>query len=260
MIMIFANIVSTIIKNLELKQIKRLHMLEINYLTILNCLDWTDPFVHWLEVFFLFFFIMHSLVFAYCILAVMLIDIWLMLLQRRRWRQIHWPQAITSTSVFSLTTPQPVSTSPVREITVSQPWVLTSSQEKASVEVCVLTVFVAVKMNIELVFIIFDYFRSVSPRGKRYSRERSYSASPVREGSRSRSQSPIRDRSPPPYNDSRSPSPSPGREKLPPMGRSPSPDRSRSPDPRDYSRGKPDRDVSVSPWVSTWVTKGLLCF
>ncbi|KAK9058546.1 hypothetical protein SSX86_023388 [Deinandra increscens subsp. villosa] len=96
------------------------------------------------------------------------------------------------------------------------------------------------------------YSRSISPRGKRYSRERSYSASPVREGSppynggsRSRSQSPIRDRSPPPDNDSRSPSPE--RERLPPRGQSRSPSRSRSPDPREYSRGKPSRDGSVSP-------------
>ncbi|XP_076916686.1 serine/arginine-rich SC35-like splicing factor SCL30A isoform X1 [Bidens hawaiensis] len=83
--------------------------------------------------------------------------------------------------------------------------------------------------------------RSVSPRGKRYSRERSYSESPLR--SRSPSQSPIRDRSPPPYNGSRSPSQSP--ERVTSAGRSPS--RSRSPDPRDYARGKPKRGDSVSP-------------
>uniref|UniRef100_A0A251VRH3 Putative SC35-like splicing factor 30A n=1 Tax=Helianthus annuus TaxID=4232 RepID=A0A251VRH3_HELAN len=98
--------------------------------------------------------------------------------------------------------------------------------------------------------------RSVSPRGKRYSRERSYSPSPARQGSppynggsRSRSQSPVKDRSPPPYNGSRSPSPGPERARLPPTSRSPSRSRSRSrsPDPRDYPRGKPDRDGSVSP-------------
>ncbi|KAD3337218.1 hypothetical protein E3N88_32738 [Mikania micrantha] len=94
--------------------------------------------------------------------------------------------------------------------------------------------------------------RSVSPRGKRYSRERSYSRSPVRSqsppyngGSRSPSQSPVRDRSPPPYNGSRSPSRSPERVKQTPTGRSPS--RSRSPDPRDYARAKPKRDASLSP-------------
>ncbi|KAI7728002.1 hypothetical protein M8C21_006069 [Ambrosia artemisiifolia] len=96
--------------------------------------------------------------------------------------------------------------------------------------------------------------RSVSPRGKKYSRERSYSRSPARArspsydgGSRSPSRSPIRDRSPPP--ESRSPSQSPEREKLSPTDRSPlrSPSRSRSPDPRDYARAKPKRDASLSP-------------
>ncbi|KAJ0510935.1 putative RNA recognition motif domain, nucleotide-binding alpha-beta plait domain superfamily [Helianthus annuus] len=101
--------------------------------------------------------------------------------------------------------------------------------------------------------------RSVSPRGKRYSRERSYSRSPVRVrsppyngGSRSPSRSPIRDRSPPPYNNgSRSPSRSPEREEQSPRGRSPirspSRSRSRSPDPREYARAKPKRDASLSP-------------
>ncbi|MFS8025663.1 hypothetical protein Hanom_Chr16g01477741 [Helianthus anomalus] len=95
--------------------------------------------------------------------------------------------------------------------------------------------------------------RSVSPRD---SPERSYSPSPATEGSppynggsRRRSQSPVKDRSPPPYNGSRSPSPSPERARLPLMSRSPSKSRSLSlnPDPRDYPRGKPDRDGSVSP-------------
>ncbi|KAJ0876507.1 putative RNA recognition motif domain, nucleotide-binding alpha-beta plait domain superfamily [Helianthus annuus] len=103
--------------------------------------------------------------------------------------------------------------------------------------------------------------RSVSPRGKRYSRERSYSRSPVRArsppyngGSRSPSRSPIRDRSPAPYNNgSRSPSRSPEREEQSPTGRSPirspsrSRSRSRSPDPREYARAKPKRDASLSP-------------
>ncbi|KAI3743172.1 hypothetical protein L1987_60877 [Smallanthus sonchifolius] len=95
--------------------------------------------------------------------------------------------------------------------------------------------------------------RSVSPRGKRYSRERSYSHSPVRArsppyngGSRSPSQSPIRDRSAPPYDGSRSPSPSPERVKPSPSGRSPSQSRSRSADPHDYARAKPKRDASLS--------------
>ncbi|MFS7918926.1 hypothetical protein Hanom_Chr03g00206921 [Helianthus anomalus] len=101
---------------------------------------------------------------------------------------------------------------------------------------------------------IYELFRSVSPRGKRYSLERSYSLLPATEGSPPynggsgrRSQSPVKDRPPPPYNGSRSPSPGPERARLPPMSRSPSRSRSLSPDPRDYPRGKPDRVGSVSP-------------
>ncbi|KAJ0872133.1 hypothetical protein HanRHA438_Chr11g0520321 [Helianthus annuus] len=67
--------------------------------------------------------------------------------------------------------------------------------------------------------------RSFSPRGKRYSRERLYSRSPVRArsppyngGSMSPSRSPVRDRSPPPYNNG---SRSPEREEQSPTGRSP---------------------------------------
>ncbi|KAJ9555489.1 hypothetical protein OSB04_010103, partial [Centaurea solstitialis] len=98
------------------------------------------------------------------------------------------------------------------------------------------------------------YSRSISPRDRRYSRDRSYSRSPVRERSpsyRSPSRSP---KSPPPYKGgSRSRSRSPVQERLPPRGRSRSPSRSpsrsrsrsrsRSADPDDYYRDMPPRKM-----------------
>ncbi|CAI9108145.1 OLC1v1007677C1 [Oldenlandia corymbosa var. corymbosa] len=94
------------------------------------------------------------------------------------------------------------------------------------------------------------YSRSVSPQERRYSRERTYSRSPVRErsppfeGSRSRSRSPGREISPP-YNGPRSRSRSPKNNQSPPraQSRSPSRSRSRSPGRGDY-RGNPERDGS----------------
>ncbi|KAL6576699.1 Arginine/serine-rich splicing factor scl25a transcript I [Orobanche minor] len=97
------------------------------------------------------------------------------------------------------------------------------------------------------------YSRSVSPREKRYSRERSYSRSPAREHSpppynstRNYSGSPVRERSPL-GSRSRSPSPSPSRHHSPVRARSPSRSRSRSPypPPAEYSRGQ-RRDRSPS--------------
>lgn len=98
-----------------------------------------------------------------------------------------------------------------------------------------------------------QYSRSISPRDRRYSRERSYSRSPARERSPSYDappRSPSREKSPP-Y--SRSRSRSPARERLPVRGggsrsRSPSRSRSRSGEPGGYYRdGPPRRDDSVSP-------------
>ncbi|KVH90860.1 hypothetical protein Ccrd_007111 [Cynara cardunculus var. scolymus] len=92
------------------------------------------------------------------------------------------------------------------------------------------------------------YSRSISPRDRRYSRERSYSRSPVRERSpsyRSPSRSP---KSPPYKGGSRSRSRSPVRERLPPRGESRSRSRSRSADPGDYYRDLPPRrDGSPTP-------------
>ncbi|XP_035837988.1 serine/arginine-rich SC35-like splicing factor SCL30A isoform X3 [Helianthus annuus] len=89
-----------------------------------------------------------------------------------------------------------------------------------------------------------QYSRSISPRDKRYSRERSYSGSPVRSPSRSPrspSRSPVKERSPP-YSEPRSRSPS--RSPV----RSPSRSRSRSGEPGDYYRDVPQRsDGSASP-------------
>ncbi|KAJ0714066.1 putative RNA recognition motif domain, nucleotide-binding alpha-beta plait domain superfamily [Helianthus annuus] len=93
-----------------------------------------------------------------------------------------------------------------------------------------------------------QYSRSISPRDKRYSRERSYSGSPVRgrspssdEPPRSPSRSPVKERSPP-YSEPRSRSPS--RSPV----RSPSRSRSRSGEPGDYYRDVPQRsDGSASP-------------
>ncbi|XP_022844148.1 serine/arginine-rich SC35-like splicing factor SCL30A [Olea europaea var. sylvestris] len=96
------------------------------------------------------------------------------------------------------------------------------------------------------------YSRSVSPRERRYSRERSFSHSPARgrsppyNGSRSRSRSPVRGLSP--YGP-RSHNQSPGRAHSPvrtrSRNRSPSRSRSRSPYPGDYSRD-PRNDRSPS--------------
>ncbi|KAM0045089.1 putative RNA recognition motif domain, nucleotide-binding alpha-beta plait domain superfamily [Helianthus debilis subsp. tardiflorus] len=93
-----------------------------------------------------------------------------------------------------------------------------------------------------------QYSRSISPRDKRYSRERSYSGSPVRgrspsydEPPRSPSRSPVKERSSP-YSEPRSRSPS--RSPV----RSPSRSRSRSGEPGDYYRDVPQRsDGSASP-------------
>ncbi|XP_031122789.1 serine/arginine-rich SC35-like splicing factor SCL30A isoform X2 [Ipomoea triloba] len=94
------------------------------------------------------------------------------------------------------------------------------------------------------------YSRSASPEERRYSRERSFSRSPVRErsppynGSRSRSQTPVREQSPP-Y--SRSRSRSPVRRGHSPQSRSRSPNnggRGRHFDQQDYPRAGPERDGS----------------
>nr|GLL32573.1 serine/arginine-rich SC35-like splicing factor SCL30A isoform X1 [Ipomoea trifida]GMD26109.1 serine/arginine-rich SC35-like splicing factor SCL30A [Ipomoea batatas]GME08061.1 serine/arginine-rich SC35-like splicing factor SCL30A [Ipomoea batatas]GME21461.1 serine/arginine-rich SC35-like splicing factor SCL30A [Ipomoea batatas] len=95
------------------------------------------------------------------------------------------------------------------------------------------------------------YSRSASPEERRYSRERSFSRSPVRErsppynGSRSRSQTPVREQSPP-Y--SRSRSRSPVRRGHSPQSRSRSPNngsRGRHFDQQDYPRAAgPERDGS----------------
>ncbi|CAI9264364.1 unnamed protein product [Lactuca saligna] len=102
-----------------------------------------------------------------------------------------------------------------------------------------------------------QYSRSITPRDRRYSRERSYSRSPVRERSLSYDddvppRSPMRETSPP-YSRSRSRSRSPVREQLPvrrggSRSRSPSRSRSRSGEPGGYYRDVPPRrDDSVSP-------------
>ncbi|KAK6163746.1 hypothetical protein DH2020_000610 [Rehmannia glutinosa] len=89
---------------------------------------------------------------------------------------------------------------------------------------------------------------SISPRDRRYSRERSDSRSPVREqsppyeGPRNRSGRPVRERSP--YG-SRSRSQSLGRARSPVRARSPSRSRSRSPYPAEYPR-ETGRDTSPS--------------
>nr|GEU38436.1 serine/arginine-rich SC35-like splicing factor SCL30A [Tanacetum cinerariifolium] len=89
------------------------------------------------------------------------------------------------------------------------------------------------------------YSRSVSPVEKRYSRERSYSGSPVRGHSPSHDDAP-RSPSRSPVNGSRSRSRSPVRDVS--RSRSPSRSRSRSADPRDYDRDvPPHRDASASP-------------
>ncbi|KAK4408645.1 Serine/arginine-rich SC35-like splicing factor SCL30A [Sesamum angolense] len=96
--------------------------------------------------------------------------------------------------------------------------------------------------------LFFGPIWSVSPRDKRYSRERSYSRSPARDhsppynGPRSHSGSPARERSP--YG-SRSRSQSPGRARSPVRARSASRSRSRSPYPAEYSKeGRRDRSPS----------------